>query len=64
MYAFFFFIILKHEACKHGNPHILSLTLRDSKAINLQDKDGLTPLHWVRNKIIIIFKKLNNHLKK
>ena len=36
-----------HEACKHGHPHILRLLLRDSKALNVQDKDGRTPLHWV-----------------
>ena len=37
-----------HESCKHGHGGILKLLLKDSKAINAQDKEGRTPLHWVR----------------
>jgi len=41
-----------HEACKHDNAHILRLVLRETKKVNCQDKEGRTPLHWVRKDLL------------
>lgn len=37
-----------HEACKHGHPAMLRIMLKESrKSVDVQDREGKTPLHWV-----------------
>jgi ankyrin repeat protein len=42
-----------HEACKHGHGGMARVLLKEGeRALATQDKEGKTPLHWVRQLIV------------
>jgi ankyrin repeat protein len=50
-------IIISFEAVYNNNTNLVNLLIRTGVNLNIQDKYGLTPLHYGNNLVLVNFKE-------